>query len=151
MNTIKYFFIINFIALFVTPVMAETTTATTTTTTTTNVAKNETATSSFVGEYVCKGHDPIHNNDYTNNLTITSTGSTYTYQYANDNGYPIEYGTGVANNGLPDSMAIAIWDAKDNDKKGILLYKRNADGTLEGQWTMRMETKIGTETCTKKK
>lgn len=104
----------------------------------------------IVGNYACSGRD-LNGGEYNNLLTVSSTGNTYTFQWNDRNGYPIEYGTGVVNSNLQNLVAVVYWSAKNLDQKGILAYELKPDGSLQGTWTARMESKIGTETCTRNK
>lgn len=102
------------------------------------------ANSSFVGNYKCTRSD-----NKTSPLTVSSTGETLNFQWTNDNGYPVMYGTGVMTKSMNNIASVVFWDVKDNTKYGNELFEVKSDGSLAGTWTMQSDNVTGTETCTK--
>lgn len=150
MNRIKQLLLMSVFSLgAMTAFAASTTSANTNTSPSTAGTNTSDSSASIVGSYACKGHDPINNNDYNNKLSVTKTGDTYSFQWTDDNGYPMAYGTGILNTNLKNIITVGFVDAKATDRKGILIYQISGDGSLQARWTLKTETKVGTETCKK--
>lgn len=120
-----------------------TTTSTTATTTTASTSK-----SNLVGEYKCNRTDAMGRTTQAP-LSISGTGETYTLQWANPNGYPLMYGTGVMTKGMDNAMSVVFWDAKNTEVYGNELFVLKSDGSLSGTFVLQSDTKLGSETCTK--
>lgn len=110
-----------------------------------------TGSSDITGSYQCKGYDPASKSNYTNPITITKNGDTYTFQWLNSNGYPFNLGTGIINPGMSNAMSVVFWDPKKSDFFGTMSYAIQPDGTLSGVWVIQATQQIGTETCVKSK
>lgn len=102
------------------------------------------AASPIVGNYKCQRSD-----NKSAPLTVSATGETFTFQWTNDKGYPIMYGTGVMTKGMNNVASVVFWDTKDNSNYGNELFEVKSDGSLEGTFTMQSDDKVGQETCTK--
>lgn len=104
------------------------------------------------GDYICKGVDPFGdgNSNYINYFSIKKTGATYSFEWVDKNGYPTAYGTGIFNNNLQNTIAVAYLNVFDKTNTGIVFYKISTDGSLQGRWTIKANSKVGTDNCKKK-
>jgi|SRR5579885_1809417 hypothetical protein len=101
------------------------------------------------GNYQCTRTDP-NNSNTSYPLSITKTGDTYTLQWADANGFPTVYGTGVlisANSG--SALSVVYWDSKDSNVFGGEVFAVKPDGSLSGTWALQSTNKLGTEACKK--
>ncbi|KTD10899.1 hypothetical protein Lgra_1865 [Legionella gratiana] len=109
-----------------------------------------TATPNAEGDYQCQRVDSS-NNTTAPSLSVTKGNDTYTFEWNDSNGDPILYGTGVMVGSLPNAISVSFWDPKKPDAIGIELFELKSDGSLQANWTLQSDNKLGSETCTKSK
>ncbi len=129
------------------------TTNSTNTTTANNTAAN-TATANtpapaapknIAGEYDANGTNPDGGGAYKAALTVTSREDVY--QFSWKSGSNVYDGVGVTND---SSVAVAFTTGKDGEGCGVVLYKVNADGSLDGKVGYWGENKMETEKAVRK-
>ena len=103
------------------------------------------------GNYQCQGYDPYGKSNYSNPVSVTKNGETYSFQWLSSKGYPFILGTGVFNKNVNNVISVVFWDPKKADYFGTELFEIKSDGSLQAFWTLQAENLIGTESCTKKK
>lgn len=127
---------------------ANTNTSTNSTSPPTNTSNN--ATPNPQGDYQCQRADASSNTS-TSTLSITKGNDTYTFEWDDNNGDPVLYGTGVMVGSLPNAISVSFWDPKKPDAIGIEVFELKSDGSIQGNWTLQLDNKLGSETCTKTK
>ena len=105
---------------------------------------------SIAGDYQCQRTD-ASNETTTYPLSITKTNDTYTFEWADNSGNPVFYGTGVSHSNLPNVIASSFWDPKNPDTQGIEMIEVKPDGSLQASWVLQSNNQIGSEDCTKSK
>lgn len=129
-----------------------------TTNTTTNTAANTApantasantpapaAPKNIAGEYDANGTNPDNGGAYKAALSVTSREDVY--QFSWKSGSNVYDGVGVTND---SSVAVAFTTGKDGKGCGVVLYKVNADGSLDGKVGYWGENKMETEKATRK-
>ncbi|KTD60302.1 hypothetical protein Lsan_2080 [Legionella santicrucis] len=111
---------------------------------------SNTATPNAEGDYQCQRADSA-NNTSASTLSVTKGNDTYTFEWDDSNGDPILYGTGVMVGSLPNAISVSFWDPKKPDALGIEVFELKSDGSLQGNWTLQSDNKLGSESCTKTK
>lgn len=129
-----------------------TTTTNSSNSSTNNSATNPSSNSSTnpLGNYQCQ-QTGSSNNTTSYSLTVSKAGDTYTFEWADNTGDPVYYGTGVMIGSLPNAISVSFWDPKKPDMIGIEVFELKSDGSLDGNWTLQSDNRIGGETCTKSK
>jgi hypothetical protein len=102
------------------------------------------AKSGFSGTYTVSGMNPGVG-AYKGTLSIVPRGDVYHVEWIVGN---VRYdGIGVA---LDDTLSVA-YTAGDRSWMGIVAYRQNANGTLDGRWAVYGgPTKLGTERASRK-
>ncbi|KTC88426.1 hypothetical protein [Legionella cincinnatiensis] len=155
-TVMKSVYLVTALSLSTLTTYADTTTSTpANTNTSTNSGSSPTNTSNTAapnaeGDYQCQRADPS-NNTSTSTLSVTKGNDTYTFEWDDSKGDPILYGTGVMVGSLPNAISVAFWDPKKPDAIGIEVFELKSDGSLQGNWTLQSDNKLGSETCTKSK
>lgn len=154
-TVIKSVYLVTALSLSTIPTYADTTstpdnTNTSTTSTSPSTNTSNAATSSAQGDYQCQRAD-ASNNTSASTLSITKGKDTYTFEWDDSNGDPILYGTGVMVGSLPNAISVSFWDPKKPDAIGVEVFELKSDGSLQGNWTLQSDNKLGSETCTKTK
>lgn len=101
------------------------------------------------GHYECQGYDPYGKSNYSNPVTVTRNGETYSFQWLSSKGYPFILGTGVFNKNISNAISVVFWDPKKQDYFGTEIFEIKPDGSMQATWTLQGENAVGTETCTK--
>ncbi|WP_115709575.1 hypothetical protein [Legionella sainthelensi] len=154
-TVIKSVYLVTALSLSTMTTYADTTstptnTSTSTTSTSPSSNTNNAATPSAQGDYQCQRAD-ASNNTSASTLSITKGKDTYTFEWDDSNGDPILYGTGVMVGSLPNAISVSFWDPKKPDALGVEVFELKSDGSLQGNWTLQSDNKLGSETCTKTK
>lgn len=103
-----------------------------------------------VGNYTCKRVNA--NGQFSNYaVSITKTDATYTFQWSENNGNPVMYGTGLIQSKSPDVVATTFWNVTNDENTGIEIFAIKPDGSLQGDWLLQSTNDNGTETCTRQK
>ena len=102
------------------------------------------------GTYKCSGFDPYSQKNFNENLVFTKTGATYSMQLIDSSStVPYMLGTAMFNSDTKNAFSFVCWDPNKPESFGVGLYQIKADGSLDGVWTTKDTTQVGTETCTK--
>ncbi len=117
--------------------------------TTPSTSDSTTTTSDISGNYQCRGYDPFGKSNYSNPVTISKHGDTYSVEWINAKGYPFLLGTGIFNQDVNDVISVVFWDPKKTDYFGTEVFKIKPDRSLSANWTLQGENQVGTESCTK--
>ncbi len=102
------------------------------------------------GTYTCQGYDPYGKTNFNSTVNVSKNGDTYSFQWLS-NGYPYNLGTGLFHKDVPNAVSVVFWDPKKSDYFGTEVFYIKSDGSLDAQWTLQAQNKIGTESCTKNK
>lgn len=104
----------------------------------------------IVGKYTCSGSSMDGSNSYTQPLVVSKRGDGYSFQWLNsDTEFPQYLGTGLYNPNVPNAIAVAYQDAKDQKSAAVTFYQIKSDGSLHGFWMYIGNKTGGKEDCTK--
>ena len=103
---------------------------------------------SIAGSYNCKWNGTLLNNSNFS-LSLAKTDDTYNFQWDNDTGTPVMYGTGLTGSDINNLLTSSFWGVSDNTLAGVLSVTVKPDGSLQGSWISQSGKDTGTVECTK--
>ncbi len=101
----------------------------------------------LTGKYECSGANSDGSSSYSSPLEIKKHGDFYSFQWlSNETGFPTDVGTGIFNSDVPNSIAVAFRDTKNEKSIAVVFYQIKADGSLHGNWAFLGNKTGGNET-----